>query len=256
MIEEKKFDKAAQIIKDSDNIVVFTGAGISTESGIADFRSEGGLWERYDPAIYANYHYFLRDPKPFWEMHNELMKVLTEAEPNPAHYAIVELEKLGKVKAIITQNVDMLHQKGGSGNHEDISIYELHGSYGTLECIKCGKEWDYQEIETTKKDFPQCDECSGFIKPKVILFGESLPPNVMEGAINALIKADCFILVGSYLAVSPANSLPPLAKKNNAQLIYINKSSTTMDDLADVFLKGKASKILTELVKRVKNQAK
>lgn len=256
MNTKQKIENAAQIIKNSNNIVVFTGAGISTESGIDDFRSEGGLWERYDPAIHANYYYFLKDPKPFWKMHNELMKVLTEAEPNPAHYAIVELEKLGKVKAIITQNVDMLHQRGGSGAHEDVSIYELHGSYDTLECIKCGKEWDYQEIDTTKKDFPQCDECSGFIKPKVILFGESLPPNVMEGAMNALIKADCFILVGSSLAVSPANSLPALAKKNNAQLIYINKSSTTMDNLADVFIKGKASKILTELVKRVKNQTK
>ncbi|TXT61262.1 MAG: NAD-dependent protein deacylase 2 [Promethearchaeota archaeon] len=252
MLDKEKIDKAVQIIKKSDNIVVFTGAGISTESGIADFRSEDGLWSRYDPSIYANYYSFMENPSPFWEMHNSLMEDLTEANPNPAHYAIAELEEMGKVKAIITQNIDMLHQRAGSGEYQDIPIFELHGSYGTLECIKCGKEWDYREIDTTMDDYPTCDDCSGFIKPKVILFGESLPPNVMEGAMNALIKADCFILVGSSLAVTPANSLPIMAKRNNAKLIYVNKESTMMDDLADVFLKGKASNILKELVIRLK----
>ena len=250
MIDEKQITDAANIIKESNYIVVFTGAGISTESGIDDFRSEGGLWSRYDPAIYASYHYFLDDPSKFWEMHNELEGLVVNAEPNPAHHAIAELEKLGKVKAIITQNVDMLHQKAGSGNY-GAKIYELHGQYGTLECVKCRKEFQYEEIDTKSVKYPVC-ECSGFIKPKVVLFGESLPMGVMEGAMNACRDCDCFLMVGSSLVVSPANFMPSIAKQYGASIIFINRESTVMDNLADIFIFGSASEIFTALMNKIK----
>ncbi len=251
MIDEKKISEAAKIIKESNNIVVFTGAGISTESGIEDFRSEGGLWSKYDPSIYASYYHFLEDPSKFWEMHSELEGTVANAEPNRAHYGIAELEKLGKVKAIVTQNIDMLHQKAGSNSYNNIPIYELHGSYGVLECVKCRKDFDYDEIDTKSVKYPVCD-CSGYIKPKVVLFGESLPPGVLDGAMNACANSDCFIMVGSSLLVSPANIMPGIARKYGAKVIFINKENTVMDDLADIFLKGSAGDIFEELLKKIR----
>ncbi|MGQ4874470.1 MAG: NAD-dependent protein deacylase [Promethearchaeia archaeon] len=249
MIDDKKLEKAVDIIKNSNYIVVFTGAGSSTESGIADFRSEGGLWSRYDPSIYADYYYFLQDPSKFWEMHRELEDIVGNAKPNPTHYAIAELEKAGKVKAIITQNIDMLHQKAGSGKY-GAKIFQLHGEYGTLECIKCNKIYEYDEIDTKIKPYPVC-ECGGFIKPRVILFGEPLPSDELNGAMDACRKADCFLMVGSSLMVSPANFMPGIAKNNGAKLIFINRDPTMMDDLADIFLQGSSSEILTKIIEKL-----
>lgn len=251
MIEEKKISKAAEIIKNSNYIVVFSGAGISTESGIDDFRSKEGLWSKYDPSIYASYQYFLQDPSKFWKMHRCLEDLVSTATPNQAHLAIVELEKMGKVKAVITQNIDILHQKAGSGIN-GARIYQLHGEYGKLHCIKCNKEFNYDEIDTKDVKYPVC-ECSGYIKPKVVLFGESLPHGVLEGAMNECTNADCLIVVGSSLLVSPANFMPSIAKQYGAKLIFINRENTVMDDLADVFLKGSAGEIFTELLKLVKS---
>ena len=250
MIDQEKIFDAALLIKNSNYIVVFSGAGISTESGIDDFRSPGGLWERYDPGIYANYQYFLQNPSLFWTMHKEVEDLVGTADPNQAHLAIAELEKMGKVKAVITQNIDMLHQKAGSGKN-GANIYQLHGEYGKLHCIKCNMEFEYDEIDTKNVEYPVC-ECSGYIKPKVILFGESLPHGVLEGAMNECTNADCLIVVGSSLLVSPANFMPSIAKQYGAKLIFINRENTIMDDLADVFLKGSAGEIFTQLLKIIK----
>jgi len=246
-MDEDLIIKAAEIIKKSNYIVVFSGAGISTESGIDDFRSPGGLWERYDPSTYASYQYFLQDPSLFWKMHKEVEGLVGSADPNQAHICIAELEKMGKIKAVITQNIDMLHQKAGTGKY-GANIYQLHGEYGKLHCIRCKKEFGIQEIDTTNVEYPVC-ECSGYIKPKVVLFGESLPHGVLEGAMNECTKADCLIVVGSSLLISPANFMPSIAKQYGAQLIFINRENTIMDDLADVFLKGSAGEIFTELLK-------
>ncbi len=251
MVDEEKLAEAVEIIRGAKNIVVFTGAGHSTESGIADFRSEGGLWSRYDPSIYASYYHFLQDPAPFWQMHGELEEILVNAEPNSGHYAIAELEKMGKIAAIITQNIDILHQRAGSGTYNDVPIYELHGSYGRLECVECDREFDYKEVDTKSVKYPIC-ECGGFIKPKVVLFGEALPHGVLEGATEAASNADCFMVVGSSLTVSPANFIPGIAKKNGAKIIFVNKDETMMDHLADVFLKGMAGDILSKIVEQLK----
>ncbi|MFW9952107.1 MAG: NAD-dependent deacetylase [Candidatus Thorarchaeota archaeon] len=237
--------EAAEIIRNSKKIVVFTGAGSSTESGIADFRSEGGLWSRYDPSIYANYHYFLQDPSKFWKMHNELVDLLQDSKPNAIHKAVAKLEKLGKVNAIITQNIDALHQAAGSG--EIIPIYELHGSYKQLECVKCSKQYKFEEVESKNVKFPVC-ECGGFIKPKVVLFGEPLPSRVLDAAIGVSSNCDCFLMIGSSLLVSPANFMPQIAKKSGAKIIFINRENTSMDELADVFILGSGGEILTEIM--------
>jgi NAD-dependent deacetylase len=250
MIDEELISMAAEIIKKSKNIAVFTGAGISTESGIEDFRSEGGLWSRYDPSIYASYFVFLQDPSKFWILHKELEGIVENAEPNTAHIAIAELEKMGKVKAVITQNVDMLHQKAGSGSY-GAKIYELHGSYGILHCIECGKEFDYKAIDTKSVKFPVC-ECSGFIKPKVVLFGESLPSGILEGAMNACHECETFLMVGSSLVVSPANFMPNVAKESGAKVIFVNRDETYLDHVADIFLKGSAGEIFTNLINLIK----
>jgi NAD-dependent deacetylase len=247
MNEKSLLYKAVEIIRNSNNIAVFTGAGSSTESGIADFRSEGGLWSKYDPGIYANYFYFLQDPTKFWQMHNDLVDVLINAEPNPIHLAIVELEKLGKVNAIITQNIDALHQKAGSGTYKNVPIYELHGSYLKLECIECKKEYDFEKVDSKDVKYPICD-CNGFIKPKVVLFGEALPSRVLEAAIKASKECDCFLMVGSSLLVSPANYLPSVAKQNGANVIFINREHTAMDGIADIFLQGSGGEILSEII--------
>ncbi|MHA1149473.1 MAG: SIR2 family NAD-dependent protein deacylase [Promethearchaeota archaeon] len=253
MINEEDLKAAVEIIRDSEYIVVFTGAGSSTESGIADFRSEGGLWSKYDPSIYANYWHFVQDPAPFWEMHRELEGIVANAPPNPTHEVLAELEKMGKVKAIITQNIDMLHQKAGSGKY-GAKIYQLHGEYGTLECIKCRKTFNYKEIDTKSVKYPVC-ECGGFIKPKVILFGESLPSSVLDGARNACYKADCLLMVGSSLMVSPANMIPAIAKQNGAKVIFINRDPTMMDEIADIFLKGSSSEILLRIIELLNEKA-
>jgi NAD-dependent deacetylase len=242
--------KATEIIKNSNYIVVFSGAGISTESGIDDFRSPGGLWERYDPGTYASYQYFLKDPSLFWTMHKEVEDLVGTADPNQAHLAIAELERIGKVKAVITQNIDMLHQKAGSGKY-GANVYQLHGEYGKLHCVKCDKEFNFDDIDTKNVDYPIC-ECSGYIKPKVVLFGESLPYGVLEGAMDECRNADCLIVVGSSLLISPANFMPSIAKQYGAHLIFINRENTIMDELADVFLKGSAGEIFMELMKKIK----
>ena len=250
MIDEKNLIEATEIVKNSKKIVVFTGAGASTESGIADFRSEGGLWSRYEPSIYASYHYFLEDPSKFWTMHNELVDIVVNAKPNPIHYAVVELEKLGKMIAIITQNVDGLHQRAGSGTYNNIPIYELHGSYEKLECIRCKKEFLFEEVETKNVKYPVC-ECSGYIKPKVVLFGEPLRQSVIERAMNACRSCDCFLMIGSSLLVTPANFLPSIAKESGAKVIFVNRERTAMDDIADIFLIGSGGEILPELIHRL-----
>ncbi|MHA1796864.1 MAG: NAD-dependent protein deacylase [Candidatus Helarchaeota archaeon] len=246
-MEDKNILKAVEIIQNSNRIVAFTGAGASTESGIEDFRSEGGLWSKYDPSIYASYQYFLIDPSKFWEMHGELVEILENAKPNPVHFGLVELEKMGKMKAIITQNIDNLHKKAGSGTHDNIPIYELHGTYTELECLECKKQFKFDEVNYKDVAYPTC-ECGGYIKPKVVLFGESLPYGVLEGAIESCKDCDCFLMIGSSLVVSPANFLPSIAKETGAKVIFINKDTTTMDFLADIFLQGKAGEIFSKLI--------
>ncbi|MCS7122179.1 MAG: NAD-dependent protein deacetylase [Archaeoglobaceae archaeon] len=248
-MEEKMIKIAAEILAKSKRAVVFTGAGISAESGIPTFRGQNGLWTKYDPEEVASIHGFRRNPKAFWEFSKELM-IKATAEPNPAHYAIAELERIGIVRAVITQNVDMLHQKAGSRK-----VLELHGSFGSLECLDCGAEhcWDEVLPKVSAGDVPTCKNCKSFyVKPKVVLFGEPLPRKVLLEAIEESRFCDTFMVVGSSLVVYPAAELPFIAKRSGANMIIVNLEPTHADLIFDVVIYGKAGEVLPKIVEEVK----
>ncbi|MCK4848575.1 MAG: Sir2 family NAD-dependent protein deacetylase [Candidatus Heimdallarchaeota archaeon] len=241
-----KVQIAINLMKKASYIVAFTGAGVSVESGIPDFRSPGGLWERFDPMEYANYSSFLTHPEKFWTMHSELSATVSSAKPNPAHLALAKLEKLGKLKAIITQNVDFLHQRAGNTR-----VLELHGSGEISQCIMCKKEFDHTIVDEliTKGDIPPlCDICNGLIKPNVILFGEPLPWGVLEEARRELKSADLLIIIGSSLSVYPAASLPHMAIEQGIDILIINEEPTNLDNSATVVFHSKAGLTLPPLV--------
>jgi NAD-dependent deacetylase len=243
-------EAAASIIRESQSVVAFSGAGISTESGIPDFRSKGGLWERYDPDIYANYQVFLRQPELYWQMEAEMSADLKKAEPNAAHYALVELEQKGKLKAIITQNVDRLHRRSGS----TVPIFELHGSAETASCVECGQQYPGDQILEKVwggDPAPKCAACGGLVKPNVVLFGESLSEKIVQGAFDSVYSCDCLLVIGSSLVVTPANQIPLAAKNHGAAIIFINREPTILDEIADVILRGSAGKILTQLAELI-----
>ena len=239
----------------SRKAVALTGAGISTESGIPDFRTKGnGLWEKYDPAIYANYNVFKQDPSPYWQMAKETRRKVLEAKPNPAHLVLAELEKMGKLKCVITQNIDYLHQRAGNTN-----VIELHGTAKTATCMQCAKKYDFAAV-FTKLDAgeipPLCD-CGGVLKSDTILFGEPLPVEVLSGARRLVEEADLMLVVGSYLEVFPANSLPQImAEREGTHLILVNLTNTPFDYLWDVAIYGRAGEILPKIVSHVRTLLK
>jgi NAD-dependent deacetylase len=248
--EEKLIAKAAKIIMDSKKLVVFTGAGISTESGIPDFRSPGGLWTKYDPAKVATIDSFRRDPKAWWNWILELGPGVLEAKPNKAHIAIAELEKLGKVDSVITQNIDGLHQKAGNSY-----VLELHGSVTTASCTRCRASYPRDQVlELIKMGEipPLCDLDAGILKLDVVLFGEPLPPLVFQEANEKSMACDTMLIVGSSLVVYPAAMLPKLAKEQGAKLIIVNMEPTDMDNESEVVIRGKAGEIMSKIVKKCK----
>lgn len=245
-MNQELMDEARRLIENSSFVVAFTGAGISVESGIPDFRSPGGLWARYDPMIYGEYNAFLRTPENFWTMHSELSQMVQNAQPNPAHFALAELEKKsGKLKGIITQNIDFLHQRAGNTN-----IFELHGSGEIAKCLDCKAVYSHDAVEQFLKTVkvPRCSKCNGLIKPNVILFNEPLPFNVFLEARGLVEKADLLIVIGSSVSVFPAASLPFVAQRAGAKIIVVDTESTHLETVADVFLIGKAGIILPKLV--------
>jgi NAD-dependent deacetylase len=173
-------NQAAELIVNAKKVIVFTGAGVSTESGIPDFRSPGGIWERFDPRDFT-YQKFLTDPegrKKMWRLQQE--GLMTDAKPNPAHYAIAELDKLGKLDCIITQNVDYLHQKAGV---PDAKVFELHGNSKWIKCLSCGRRYDFDQIKArlnAGEESPDCEVCHGILKPEIVFFGESLPVEALQ----------------------------------------------------------------------------
>ena len=241
-------EEIARLLKNSKHAVVFTGAGISAESGIPTFRGRDGLWKKFDPEEVASIRGFMRNPKAFWNFAKELI-LKTKAEPNAGHYAIAELEKMSIVKAVITQNIDMLHQKAGSKR-----VLELHGSLEFVDCLVCRKTYRWEElVEKIEAGNVVCDECSSpYLKPRIVFFGESLPEDVLSEAIEEAKRSDVFIVVGSSLQVYPAASLPFIAKDSGAKLIMINMDPTDSDWLFDVVVHGKAGEILPRIVERIK----
>ena len=248
-------DRVADLIINAKRIVVFTGAGVSTESGIPDFRSPGGIWDRFDPDDFT-YQKFIRDPKARkkqWQMLGEGL-LTTEAKPNPAHYAIAELDRLGKLDCVITQNIDSLHQKAGV---PDDKVFELHGNMQWAVCLSCGKRYPFEQIKARLdegEEIPDCEVCHGILKPDVVLFGESLPVKVLEEATFRSYSSDLFIVIGSTLLVYPAAYMPIYAVDSGAKLVIINLSSTLMDQEATVLIRAKAGETMSKVLQRVREK--
>ncbi len=249
-------ERVADLIINARRVVVFTGAGVSTESGIPDFRSPGGIWERFDPDDFT-YQKFVSDPearKKHWQMLRE-GGLTTEAKPNPAHYAIAELDRLGRLDCVITQNIDSLHQKAGV---PDDRVFELHGNMQWAVCLRCGRRYPFEQIRVRLdkgEEIPDCEACHGVLKPAVVFFGESLPEKVLQEATLCSSNCDLFIAIGSTLVVYPAAYMPLYAVDAGAKLVIINLSSTPMDKQAAVLIRAKAGETMSMVLQRVREKA-
>jgi NAD-dependent deacetylase len=252
---DKKINQVAQMITAAKKVVVFTGAGISTESGIPDFRGPGGLWTKYDPDDFTIDKFFgsAATRKKMWERLRE-GGLMEDANPNPAHLAIVELEKMGKLSSLVTQNIDNLHQKAGSN---PAKIYELHGNMQMLICLDCSKRYPIaivKERYAASEDVPACEHCGGILKPDVIFFGEALPQKVLAQASQEASECDLMIVIGSSLVVYPAAYIPVYAKESGAKLVIINIGPTEQDHNADVLINAPAGETMTKIINRVKEK--
>ncbi|HCW52860.1 MAG TPA: NAD-dependent protein deacylase [Clostridium sp.] len=239
-----EIEKLTQILKESNNIVFFGGAGVSTESNIPDFRSSNGLWNEklqlnLTPEQLVSHTMFMRYPEEFFEFYRDKL-VYPDAKPNAAHIALAKLEEMGKLKAIVTQNIDGLHQAAGSKN-----VYELHGSVLRNYCMKCHAFYDEKFI-LESKGIPTCPKCGGKVKPDVVLYEEGLDNDVINGAVRVISQADTLIIGGTSLVVYPAAGLIDYFRGKN--LILINKSSTSADNKADLVIHEAIGKVLGEAV--------
>lgn len=245
---DEMMSRFREIVSDSDHLVAFTGAGISSESGIPTYRGSGGLWTKYDPDKYANIYYFRKEPEYYWSFFKDVRyPVLKNAIPNAAHTALVELERRGNLKALITQNIDDLHRMAGQSK-----VIELHGNTRKISCMECGKTITIDEAyERLKTELPPRCDCGGVLKPDVVFFGEQLPQYALIEAQLAAESCDTFLVVGSSLVVHPAAQLPAVAKQHGASLIILNIDPTPFDGLADVVINERAAEVLPGLVREV-----
>lgn len=248
----EKIRAAALLIQESRNVVAFSGAGISTDSGIPDFRSpDCGLWRGVDPMAVASIYGFKQNPQAFYDWVRPLARLTAEAQPNPAHHALVDLERMGYVKSVITQNIDMLHTRAGS-----TCVYELHGHMREATCIHCFSVYDGNEILAHFLEdgvLPRCVRCQGPLKPNVILFGEQLPIREFQGAQEAARNCDLMIVIGSSLEVAPAGDIPIMAKRFGAKLIIINLEPTPVDRHAEIVIHERAAHILPQIISQLEN---
>ena len=245
------FKQAARIILDAKRVCAFTGAGISVESGIPPFRGKGGLWNKYNPE-FIEIGYFHCHPEGSWRLIKEVFyDFFGQACPNAAHLALAELEQLGFVKSVITQNIDNLHQEAGSQN-----VHEFHGTASRLICLDCHKTFSTAEISFSKMP-PECPNCIvGRVKPDFVFFGEDIPEPVREISFAEAEKSDVFIVIGTTGEVMPACMIPYLARENGAQIIEINVSpSAFTNGTTDVFLQGPATTMMTGLLSELRQQS-
>ena len=247
---EEAILKAAKVIKESRNMIALTGAGISVESGIPDFRSAGGLWEKYDPAIYASIDTFRSQPERCWDMIFDMLELTGTAQPNPAHRAMAELEEMGHLKAVITQNIDNLHQKGGSKN-----VIEYHGNSTHLVCLKCHSRYEMAEFDTSRREPPLCKKCGAVLKPSIVFFGEMIPQAALVDSSALAHAADVVLVAGTSAVVYPAAAIPYEAKQHGgAVVIESNVEETSFShSITDIFLKGPSGEILPRLLQAVKD---
>ncbi|HOK00870.1 MAG TPA: NAD-dependent deacylase [Spirochaetota bacterium] len=239
---------AVSVIKKSKSMIALTGAGISVESGIPDFRSAGGLWDKYDPAIYASIHSFRNMPERVWEMIFELIDITERAKPNSAHQALANLEEMGLLKAVITQNIDNLHQEAGSKN-----VIEYHGNAKHLVCLTCGSQYSPLDFDLEHKEIPHCEACGKVLKPSVVFFGEMIPPDALYNSQRYAEEADVVLVVGTSAVVYPAASIPGVVKSHGGIVIEFNLERTELTgSITDIFIQGKAGQTLPQVVNLLK----
>jgi NAD-dependent deacetylase len=248
MITPSSLEQARKIIRQARHLVAFTGAGISTPSGIPDFRSKGsGMWERYDPIETASLTTFRTNPQRFWDWKRPLMLRMWDAQPNPAHQALAQAEQEGILKAVVTQNIDALHQRAGSKN-----VFELHGTIDTIHCPRCRTGWksiEFRPILEQEGAMPRCPTDQAVLKPDVVLFEEALPQVAWREAERHSRLADVMLVVGSSLGVYPAAYLPEFALQGGARLILVNLSPTHLDSEATVCLPFDVATTLPAILK-------
>ena len=250
--EQEKFDLAAKIIERGKHVVVLSGAGTSTPSGIPDFRSENdGLWQKHDPWEVASLLSFRHSPESFYEWFQPLAERITQADPNPAHITLAQMETEGHIQAIITQNIDDLHRKAGSKQ-----VHEVHGTVTTLTCVSCYRSYnvdDFLHSYVQHGEIPRCPDCAHVLKPDAILLGEQLPVKTFQKAEAHARKADVLLVVGSSLEVMPVAGLPMRSLENGANLIIINNTATYLDKRAEVVLRTDVAHALPAIQKGIRN---
>lgn len=244
---QARIRQAQKILRDTKYLVALTGAGVSTPSGIPDFRSPGsGLWEKMDPFAVASLSAFRRHPEAFYDWIRPMIRQVTAATPNPAHRALAELERMGILQATITQNIDGLNLLAGSNR-----VIEIHGNFRNATCIGCYEVSSGQELLKClmeSEDVPTCPSCGGTLKPNVILFGEQLPFSELQASHDEIRKCDVMLVAGSSLTIDPAASLPKLARRHGAQLIFVNLEPTWLDEVASVVIHADVAQVLPEIV--------
>lgn len=248
-MDQRLIQRAVQDIIHSEKTIAFTGAGISVESGIPDFRSAGGLWERFDPEEYAHIDAFHSDPAKVWRMLKEMFTLVMEAKPNPAHIGLAELEQMGFLSSVITQNVDGLHQAAGNRN-----VIEFHGTHRTLSCLTCSRTVDGTSLRM--EDLPaRCPHCLSLLKPDVVFFGEPIPWQAQANSFKESKSCGAVLVVGTSAIVYPAASIPVMAKEHGATVIEINMEPTPLTgSVSDYLISGSAGKIIPAIVEEVRRR--
>jgi NAD-dependent deacetylase len=247
--------RVAELVLSSQRVVVFTGAGVSTESGLPDFRSPGGIWDRFEPDDFT-YQRFVSRPETrrlWWQLIYE-GSLSQEVKPNPAHHAIAELDRLGKLDSVITQNIDNLHQAAGVPNEK---VFELHGNLRWSVCLDCGRRYPFEQVKTRLDEghhAPCCEDCSGILKPGIVFFGEMLPDGIFEAAVKRAEGADLIMVIGSTLIVYPAAEIPARACRSGARLAIINLSPTPMDFEASVLVRAKAGETMAKVMELIRER--
>ncbi|MBN2430228.1 MAG: NAD-dependent deacylase [Acidobacteria bacterium] len=226
--------------------VALTGAGISAESGIPTFRDKGGLWDTYDPTVYASIEVYRRDPTLYWTIRGDFIRHYDQYQPNPGHLALADLESLGVLRRVITQNIDGLHTKAGSPD-----VIELHGSIREIFCLSCGRQ--YQAPHVPPGLPPRCESCNGVLKPNTVLFGESLPVDALRQAQEEASTRAMMLVIGTSVNVYPAAALPEIARRHGAVIVEVNPERAF--PLVDFWLPGQAGTVLPRLAEGVRKLA-
>jgi len=244
-MNENLIKKTAQAMRQAKKVVALTGAGISVESGIPDFRGPSGLWEKFDPMEYATIEAFCSNPRKVWTMLKEMGSLLEKSKPNPAHLALAKLEQMGYLSSVVTQNIDNLHQAAGSKR-----VIEFHGSGKRLICMICGRMYESQGVKLEPLP-PRCS-CTGVLKPNFVFFGEPIPWGAHMEAREEAGNCELMLVIGTSAVVSPACDLPVIAKKAGAQIIEVNLEETQLTrNISNWILKGSASRIMQNLLDEV-----